>query len=316
MVSSTIDLKRLRAFSLVAKHGNLRDAASRLLLSTSAISIQINQLEKQLGVKLFDRVGRKLVLLPAGQTFLDHVPAVFDAVDDAVASIAKTKAAKNRISIAVGPDLTRIFATAIGKFMRNHPDVEIALQLKHAQESLARILDGEIDMVVGYFGKLPKELVKRTFMKSGFTMSFAASHPLARMKAPTLRDMAAYPVIALRQQTNLGQRIIRAFSEAGVEPANYLEVGNCQSAQELAVQCIGVAFAHSSCLEGYQSSDMRSIDATQFLGKVDVAVVHHRSRALSSLHQELLDEMALDLARSNHGHAETQPWPAKKLVAL
>jgi DNA-binding transcriptional LysR family regulator len=94
MVSSAIDLKKLRAFALVAKHGNLRDAATRLLLSTSAISIQINQLEKQLGIKLFDRVGRKLVLLPAGQVFLNHVPAVFNAVDEAVASIAKTKAAE------------------------------------------------------------------------------------------------------------------------------------------------------------------------------------------------------------------------------
>jgi len=303
MLTSAVDLKKLRAFSLVAKHGNLRDAATRLLLSTSAISIQINQLEKQLGVKLFDRVGRKLVLLPAGQVFLDHVPQVFNAVDVAVASIAKTKAPKNRISIAVGPDLTRIFSAAIGKFMRNHPDVEIALQLKHSQESLARILDGEIDMVVGYFGKLPKELVKRTFMKSGFTMSFAASHPLAKIKSPSLRDVAAYPVIALRQQTNMGQRILRAFSEAGVEPANYLEVGNCQSSQELAVQCIGVAVAHTTCLVGYQPSEMRSIDATKFLGKVDVAVVHHKSRAISSLHQELLDEMAMDLNRSSQDDA-------------
>ena len=316
MVSSPIDLKKLRAFSLVAKHGNLRDAASRLLLSTSAISIQINQLEKQLGVKLFDRVGRKLVLLPAGQIFLDHVPAVFGAVDDAVASIAKTKATKNRISIAVGPDLTRIFAAAIGKFMRNHPDVEIALQLKHAQESLARILDGEIDMVVGYFGKLPKELVKRTFIKSGFTMSFAAAHPLAKITSPTLRDMAAYPVIALRQQTNMGQRILRAYADAGVEPANYLEVGNCQSSLQLAVQSIGVAVAHATCLEGYQSGEMRSIDATQFFGKVDVAVVHHRSRALSSLHQELLDDMALDLNPSHQPRDMPQPWAAKRVATV
>ena len=61
-------------------------SAGRLLLSTSAISIQITQLEKELGVKPFDRVGRKLVLEPTGQIFLERVHTVLEAVDDAVAS--------------------------------------------------------------------------------------------------------------------------------------------------------------------------------------------------------------------------------------
>ena len=299
MGSNTVDLKKLRAFYLVAKHGNLRNAATRLLLSTSAISIQITQLERELGVKLFRRAGRKLILEPAGKTFLEHVHSVLKAVDDAIASVSKTKAPKQRISIAVGPDLTRIFSSAIGKFMKGHPDVEIALQLKHSQESLARILDGEIDMVVGYFGTIPKDLVKKTLMKSGFSMSYTTSHPLAKIKSPTIRDMAQYPLIALRQQTNMGQRIMRAFGEAGVEPANYLEVGNCQSSQELAAQSIGVAVAHTTCLDGYKSSEMRSIDATQFLGKVDIAVAHHKAGRFSALHQELVDEMAA-LAKVDH----------------
>jgi DNA-binding transcriptional LysR family regulator len=292
MSGSNVDIKKLRAFYLVATHGSLRSAATRLLLSTSAISIQINQLEKELGVKLFRRVGRKLVLEPSGKTFLEHVQSVLKAVDDAVASISKVKMPKRRISIAVGPDLTRIFSAAIGKFMKKHPDVEIALQLKHSQESLARILDGEIDMVVGYFGSIPKDLVKQTLMKSGFSMSYAATHPLARLKSPTLRDIAQYPLIALRQQTNMGQRIMRALADVGLEPANYLEVGNCQSSQDLAAQGIGVAIAHTTCLDGYKASELRSIDASEYFGKVDIAVAHRKSATFSELHQELVDEMA------------------------
>jgi DNA-binding transcriptional LysR family regulator len=306
MGANTVDIKKLRAFYLVAKHGSLRSAATRLLLSTSAISIQINQLERELGVKLFRRVGRKLALEPTGKTFLEHVHSILKAVDDAIASVSKTKPLKRRISIAVGPDLTRIFSSAIGKFMKNHPDVEIGLQLKHSQDSLARILEGELDMVVGYFGAIPKDLVKQTLMKSGFSMSYAASHPLARLKSPTLHDMAQYPLIALRQQTNMGQRIMRAFAEAGVEPANYLEVGNCQSSQELAAQGIGVAVAHTTCLDGYKASEMRSIDASEYLGKVDIAVAHRKAGTFSALHQELVDEMAelarADRRRLQHAH--------------
>lgn len=291
MVSNAINLKKLRAFYLVAKHGSLRDAAARLLLSTSAISIQITQLEKELGVKLFDRVGRKLILQPIGKIFLERVQTVLEAVDDAVASVSKIKTPRKCISLAVGTDLTRFFSAAIAKFMKTHPDIQIALRLKHSPETLARILDGEIDMGIGYFAKLPKDLSKRALMKSGFSMSYMSSHPLAKIKMPTLADIAQYHLIALRLDTDMGHRIIRAFSDAGIEPPSILEVDNCQSALELAMHGIGIAVAHTTCLDGYPSPNMRRIDASGFLGEVDIAVVHRKSRALSSLHRELLEEM-------------------------
>lgn len=291
MVSNVVDLKKLRAFYLVAKHGSLRNAAARLLLSTSAISIQITQLEKELGVKLFDRVGRKLVLEPSGQVFLEHVQTVLEAVDDAVASVSKIKAPRKRISLAVGTDLTRFFSPAIAKFMKTHPDIDIALRLKHSPETLAQILDGEIDMGIGYFSKLPKDLAKRALMKSGFLISYASSHPLARIETPTLADIAQYHLIGLRLDTDMGHRVMGAFSDAGIEPPSILEVDNCQSSLELARQGIGIAVAHTTCLDGYPSPEMRRIDATHFLGEVDIAVVHRKSRALSTLHRELLDEM-------------------------
>ena len=291
MASNAVDLKKFRAFYLVAKHGSLRAAAARLLLSTSAISIQITQLEKGLGVKLFDRVGRKLVLEPSGKIFLERVQTVLDAVDDAVASVSKIKAPRKRISLAVGTDLTRFFSPGIAKFMKAHPDIDIALRLKHSPETLARILDGEIDMGIGYFSKLPKDLSKRALMKSGFSISYASSHPLADIKTPTLADIARYHLIGLRLETDMGHRIIRAFSDAGIEPPSILEVDNCQSSHELAMQGIGIAVTHTTCLDGYPSPKMRRIDVSRFLGEVDIAVVHRKSRALSSLHRELLKEM-------------------------
>jgi DNA-binding transcriptional LysR family regulator len=291
MNPNAIDLKKLRAFYLVAKHGSLRNAAARLLLSTSAISIQITQLEKELGVKLFDRVGRKLVLEPTGQIFLEHVQTVLDTFDDAMASVSKAAPRRKRVSLAVGTDLTRFFSPAIATFMKTHPDIDIALRLKHSPETLARILDGEIDMGIGYFGKLPKDLKKVSLMESGFSISYAASHPLAQVKTPTLEDVAKYHLIGLRLETDMGNRIVRAFTEAGLDTPNILEVGNCQSSHELAKQGIGIAVAHTTCLDGYASPEMHRIDATPFLGRVDIAVVHRKSRPLSSLHKELLNDM-------------------------
>ena len=291
MISNSIDIKKLRAFYLVAKHGSLRNAAARLLLSTSAISIQITQLEKELGVKLFDRVGRKLVLEPTGEIFLAHVQTVLDAFDDAIASVSNLAARRKRISLALGTDLTRFFSPSIAKFMKAHPDIDLALRLKHSRETLAHILDGEIDMGIGYFSRLPKDLKKVALMKSGFSFCYAASHPLAAVKMPTLAEISKYPLIALRLDTDMGHRILSAFADAGLDPPAILEVGNCQSSYELARQGIGIAVAHTTCLDGFSTPEMRRIDASPILGRVDIAVVHRKSQALSSLHRELLDEM-------------------------
>ena len=79
---SSLNYNHLRYFWVVAQEGTMVRAARRLNVSQSALSVQLQKLEHQLGVALFDRAGRRLVLTEAGQIALDYANTMFDAGEE------------------------------------------------------------------------------------------------------------------------------------------------------------------------------------------------------------------------------------------
>jgi DNA-binding transcriptional LysR family regulator len=288
---SNIDLKKLRAFQMVARHGRLQSAAARLHVTMSAVSIQIKTLESGLGVQLLHRVGRRLVLTPSGEVFLKEVEAILDRVDRAIKLIRDSIPTGVSISIAIGTDLTRYFSTAIARFVKRHPEVGLSLRLRHSPDTVARLLEEEIDMVVGHFGALPAGIVRRPLLQTGFSVVYPPNSPLVSVRRPSLRDIGNHCLILPRQQSDMGQRIMRVFAEAGITPKSVIEAGNCQSSRELAEQGIGVAIVHSACLNKHQSSRLRKSDVSRFFGHVNIVIAYRKSLKLTTAHQELLREL-------------------------
>lgn len=280
-VSPNIDLKKLRAFLLVAKNGSLRHAAMVLRVSIPAVSIQIRQLEEELGVSLFQRMGRQLVLTATGQLFLTEVETAMEAFDHAIESVSPTAPRSGRISLAMNNDLARYFSDKITKFMKGHPTVGLSLRVRGSLGTLGMVMDGAVDVGVGYFGDVPADITKRVLGKSGFSLVCNAKHPLAKKRHPTLTDIGAHRVITLPTPTNMGRRIARIFSTAGVNPLGVIEAGNCQTSREFAEKGIGVALIHTACLGTKWPKGLHRIDVTDLFGKVDIAVIHRASRRLS-----------------------------------
>src|ERR1700753_652497 len=94
-----IDLKELQAFQLIARLGSVRSAAARLGLTPPAVSIRLKRLEEELGIALFDRAGKRLLLTHAGELFLSKSGHVFDALNNAVGAVSGKVASRERIAI-------------------------------------------------------------------------------------------------------------------------------------------------------------------------------------------------------------------------
>jgi LysR family transcriptional activator of glutamate synthase operon len=280
-VSPNIDLKKLRAFLLVAKNGSLRHAAMVLHVSIPAVSIQIRQLEEELGVALFQRVGRQLVLTATGQLFLTEVETAMEAFHHAVESVSPTAPRSGRIALAMNNDLARYFSARITKFMKDHPTVGLSLRVRGSLGTLGMVMDGSVDVGVGYFGDVPGDITKRVLGKSGFSLACNSKHPLAKKRRPTLAEIGAHRLITLPTPTNMGRRIARVFSSAGVNPIGVIEAGNCQTSREFAEKGIGVALIHTACLGTKWPKSLCRIDVSDFFGTVDIAVIHRASRRLS-----------------------------------
>src|SRR5437870_5158407 len=137
---SRLPLNTLTAFRSVAELQNLRAAADVLHLTHSAVSQQIRGLEEQLGFKLFERRGRRVVLNPAGEALLRSVQSALSQLDDGVqAAAAAASGSAQRVRVTVLPSFAqRWLLPRMGRWRQRHPDLALEIDASHQLVDLQR----------------------------------------------------------------------------------------------------------------------------------------------------------------------------------
>ncbi|WP_299966789.1 LysR family transcriptional regulator [uncultured Roseobacter sp.] len=145
---SEFNYRHLRYFWAVAHDGNLTRTAERLNLSQSAVSIQIKQLEAQLGHALFERRGRQLILTEAGRIALDHADAIFAAGRELVGTLQQAGGNRQRVRVGALATLSRNFHLAFLAPVLGQPDLEIVLRSGTTEDLLQALETLNLDVVL------------------------------------------------------------------------------------------------------------------------------------------------------------------------
>lgn len=125
----TPPLRLLRAFCLAARHSSFKDAADRLALTPSAVSHQVKELEEQLGVVLFERRTRAVVLTPVGRQLLEDLEPALEAVAAAVARTTRAGRGRRQLRVVMPPFFaSELFAPRLPDFQAQHPDIDLQVQ--------------------------------------------------------------------------------------------------------------------------------------------------------------------------------------------
>ena len=144
-----INYNHLRYFRAIAHSGSLTRAAERLNLSQSALSVQVQKLEAQLGHPLFDRIGRRLVLTEAGRIALDYADTIFATGDELVSTLAGRPALATQVlRVGAQPTLSRNFQLQFVRPLVGRIDVELILRSGAMRDLLAQLAAHEIDVVL------------------------------------------------------------------------------------------------------------------------------------------------------------------------
>ncbi|MBI3745810.1 MAG: LysR family transcriptional regulator [Chloroflexi bacterium] len=151
-----MELRQLRYFKAVARHGTYVAAAASLAVAQPALWRQVHDLERELGLALFEKVGRRVRLTIDGQTILEQAIDALDTVDRLDATAADLRSARAGIvAIAcAGPHLQRFLAPVIGTFRRSRPDVVIRIREYSGGPGPGRgiredLVDGIVDVATG-----------------------------------------------------------------------------------------------------------------------------------------------------------------------
>jgi len=220
-----MELRHLRYFVAVAEELNFTRAAARLHIGQPPLSMQIRDLEGEIGVRLFERTQRRVALTPAGQRFLDHAYRILAGVGEAVAEAqraARGESGELRVGFTSSLPFTDLLPDALHAYRRRYPAVRLHLREMFTPEQFGAIARGELD--VGFVrlqgGRAPEGIVLREIARNPLRVVVNAGHRLAGGGGIPIHRLKEEPLIIFQRSLNppLFGRILAACDAAGFEP--------------------------------------------------------------------------------------------------
>jgi LysR family transcriptional activator of nhaA len=224
MKTRPLNLKHLRYFAEVARRGSVSAAAKTLFVAPQTVSAQVQELAESVGQPLFDRIGRRLVLTPAGQTALDYANAIF-ALGDELGAVLRGGARPKTIPLRIGvtDSVPKLLTVALLEPVigRHRKELELFCREGAYGELLGRLAAGELDAVLADTavpGNLARSLHASALAASG--MSFLAALPIAdqlRRRFPASLDGAPF-LVGSAPSSLLAQALEAWFARHDVRP--------------------------------------------------------------------------------------------------
>jgi len=252
------------------------------MLSQPSVSLQIQALERELGVRLFERRGPKISLTPDGKLLFElAAPLVdnFDALRDSFAA-RRGVVRPGSLDIAAGEStLLYVLPRIVRRFCRACPEIDVKLHNVTGRDGLAMLRRGDADFAVGSMLDVPDDIVYHPVLTYDPILIAARRHPLAAMKRVTLRAIARYPLILPPRDLTTTPIVDLAFKQRGLRYRVRLEVGGWEVIKRYVELGLGVSIVTSVCLTGRER--LAAIPLHDGFPQRTYGVVLRRGRSLS-----------------------------------
>ncbi|MNS05946.1 HTH-type transcriptional regulator BenM [compost metagenome] len=246
-----IEIRHLRYFLAVARELNFTRAAESLNMAQPPLSRQIQQLEAELGVALFDRDSRPLTLTPGGALFREQALQVVQRMDE-MRGMMKRFAAAERPRFVIGFVPSIIYARLpriIRAFREAAPEIDIHLVEMMSLEQMSALKEGRIDVGFGRVRFDDPALRREVLREERLIAALPLGHPLLSGERPiALHDLARYPLIIYPREPrpSYADQVLSLFRDQGLEPGSVQEVRELQTAIGLVAADAGLCIVPAS----------------------------------------------------------------------
>ena len=238
-----MEIRQLRAFVAIAETGTFTAGALRVHVTQAAISMQIRQLESEIGARVFVRAPRHVILTEAGEQLLRrarHILREHDAALDEIAELAGAERGRLRIGSASAMVLTEQLPAILKDLRKQHPAAEISVTSGTSEVLVDQILAGEVDIA---FVSLPVDVrgIKTERLSEDQLVAIASPrHRLAKQKTISAYTLAGERLILGERGGNTRRLIDQFFAQAGVTIRVAMELSRQQAIKRMVEEDMGV----------------------------------------------------------------------------
>lgn len=291
-----MELRHLRYFLAVAENCHFRNAAEELLVSQPTLSQQIKDLEAELGSALFERVGRRVRLTQAGETYREYARRALNVLEEGQAVLHEyDELLRGSLTVGVVQTVNAYLTPpVVAKFVADVPNVFLSVKEHSADEIEEGVLAGTLDLGISFEPSVGREFDAQPLFNEEFVLVVDANHPLAARKRVRIEDLRDVPLALLNRAYCTRRMIEDVFRQANVSCRVAVElnsvsglVGVTESGGPATIlPKLGVEKTKAKVIRLEQPTPTRQVSLLRAMG-------HARLRAVDAFVEKLQEQVKL-----------------------
>jgi len=282
-MAGEMEIRSLQVFLSVAKHLNFTRAGEEVNLSQPSVSVRIRQLETELGVKLFEQLGKRVGLTEAGSLLIPHARRVIAAIEDAKHAIDELQGLE-RGSLRIGASTTPgmyLIPKTIAQFKTRYPRIEIQLGINDTRQIEDGVVRNQFDF--GFVGGhlAGDEVEVDPWLTDQLVLIVAPTHALARKKSVRPEALRDEKFILREQGSATRATIVKHLEQSNLPVESVMEMENPESIKKAVQNGLGIAFISVFAVEAEQKAE--SLVAVQLRGidiRRELKIVYRKDKHL------------------------------------
>jgi DNA-binding transcriptional LysR family regulator len=305
MADVPFTLDQLRILKAIAAEGSFKRAADSLYVSQPAISLQVQNLERQLNVPLFDRGGRRAKLTEAGHLLLSYGEKILSLCQETCRAIEDLQNLQGG-TLIVGASQTTgtyLLPRMIGLFRQKYPDVAVQLHVHSTRRTAWSVANGQIDLaIIG--GEIPTELQDsltiRPYIEDELALVLPVFHHFAQQERIQKEDLYKLEFVALDSQSTIRKVIDQVLTRCSIDPRRLkveMELNSIEAIKNTVQAGMGAAFLSTSAIE--KELQMNVLHRTSIEGVVVKRMLsvivnpnRYQSKAAEAFTRDILPQFA------------------------